>query len=57
MDVDDEVMPPIEETEEQPPAPQTFIPGVHKLGQDEVLEADDSVSRKNPQVLRVLVPS
>ena len=43
MDVDDEVMPPIEETEEQPPAPQTFIPGVHKLGQDEVLEADDSV--------------
>lgn len=43
MDVDDEVMPPIEETEEQPPAPQTFIPGVHKLGQDEILEADDSV--------------
>lgn len=43
MDVDDEVMPAIEESDEQPPAPETFIPGVHKLGQDEILEADDSV--------------
>lgn len=43
MDVDDEVMPPIEETEEKPPAPSVYIPGVHTLGKDEILEADDSV--------------
>ncbi|CAL1694149.1 unnamed protein product [Somion occarium] len=43
MDVDDQVLPPIEESEEQPPAPDTFIPGVHKLGKDEILEPDDSV--------------
>ncbi|KAI0361006.1 glutamate-rich WD repeat-containing protein [Trametes cingulata] len=43
MDVDDEVMPPIEESEEQPPAPDVFIPGVHHLGKDEILEPDDSV--------------
>ena len=43
MDVDDEVMPPIEESEEQPQAPEPFIPGVHKLGKDEILEPDDSV--------------
>lgn len=42
MDVD-EVLPPIEESEELPPAPQAFIPGTHVVGQDEVLEADDSV--------------
>ncbi|KAI0784936.1 glutamate-rich WD repeat-containing protein [Abortiporus biennis] len=43
MELDDEVLPPIEETEEKPPAPSTFIPGVHELGQDEVLEPDESV--------------
>ncbi|KAG5644595.1 hypothetical protein DXG03_008073 [Asterophora parasitica] len=42
MDVD-EVMPPIEESEEQAPAPEVFIPGTHILGKDEILEADDSV--------------
>ncbi|TCD62850.1 ribosome biosynthesis protein rrb1 [Steccherinum ochraceum] len=43
MEVDEEVLPPIEESEEKPPAPQTYIPGVHKLAEGEVLEADDSV--------------
>ncbi|KAG2154627.1 WD40-repeat-containing domain protein [Suillus clintonianus] len=42
MDVD-EVMPAIEESEEQPPAPEAFIPGMHVLGKDEILEPDDSV--------------
>ncbi|KAF5385166.1 hypothetical protein D9615_001342 [Tricholomella constricta] len=42
MDVDD-VLPAIEESEEQPPAPDVFIPGTHVLGKDEILEADDSV--------------
>ena len=43
MEVDEEVLPPIEESEEKPRAPDVFIPGVHQLGKDEVLEADDSV--------------
>ncbi|KAI1793164.1 glutamate-rich WD repeat containing [Ganoderma leucocontextum] len=43
MDIDDEVMPPIEESEEPPQAPEPFIPGVHKLGKDEILEPDESV--------------
>ncbi|TFK99724.1 WD40-repeat-containing domain protein [Pterulicium gracile] len=51
MDVDDEddedteVLPAMEDTEEQPDAnaTQTFIPGHHTLGPDEVLEPDDSV--------------
>jgi len=42
MDVD-EVMPAIEESDEPPLAPQVYIPGQHTLGEDEVLEADDSV--------------
>ncbi|KAG6862167.1 hypothetical protein C0995_004249 [Termitomyces sp. Mi166 len=42
MDID-EVMPPIEESEEPAPPPNVFIPGAHVLGKDEVLEADDSV--------------
>ncbi|PCH34052.1 glutamate-rich WD repeat-containing protein [Wolfiporia cocos MD-104 SS10] len=42
MDVD-EVLPAIEESEEAPAAPSTFIPGVHKLEKDEILEPDDSV--------------
>lgn len=42
MDVD-EVLPAIEESEEQPAAPEAFIPGTHKLGPDEILEPDDSV--------------
>ena len=43
MEVDDEVLPPIEESEEPPQAPEAFIPGVHKLGKDEILEPEDSV--------------
>ncbi|KAF8273981.1 WD40-repeat-containing domain protein [Lactarius quietus] len=43
MEVDDTVMPPIEESDEKPRAPNVFIPGVHTLGKDEILEADDSV--------------
>ncbi|KAJ7446420.1 WD40-repeat-containing domain protein [Mycena galericulata] len=43
MDVDEEVMPAIEESDEQPAAPDVFIPGKHKLGPDEILEADESV--------------
>ncbi len=42
MDVDD-VIPPIEETEEQPAQAEVFIPGRHTLGKDEILEPDDSV--------------
>ncbi|GLB35950.1 putative glutamate-rich WD [Lyophyllum shimeji] len=42
MDVDD-ALPAIEESEEQPPAPEAFIPGTHVLAKDEILEADDSV--------------
>jgi len=42
MDVD-EVMPAIEESEEQPPEPQAYIPGSHVLGKDEILEPDDTV--------------
>lgn len=42
MDVDDEVLPAIEEGDEQPPAPDVFIPGQHKLEEGEVLEADES---------------
>ena len=43
MDVDDQVVPPIEESDETPRAPNAFIPGLHTLGKDEVLEADESV--------------
>lgn len=43
MEVDEEVLPAIEESDEKPAAPDVFIPGVHELGKDEVLEADESV--------------
>ncbi|KAI9509533.1 glutamate-rich WD repeat-containing protein [Russula earlei] len=43
MDVDDQVVPPIEESDEKPRPPNVFIPGLHTLGKDEVLEADESV--------------
>lgn len=43
MDVDEEVMPAIEESDEQPVAPDVFIPGRHKLASGEILEPDDSV--------------
>ncbi|KAJ7751254.1 WD40-repeat-containing domain protein [Mycena maculata] len=43
MDVDEEVMPAIEESDEQPTAPDVFIAGKHKLGPDEILEADEAV--------------
>ncbi|KAL5519250.1 RRB1 [Sanghuangporus vaninii] len=43
MDVD-EVLPPIEESEEQQPEQKdVYIPGRHVLAKDEVLEPDDSV--------------
>jgi ribosome assembly protein RRB1 len=42
MDVD-EVLPAIEESEEQPTDLDVFIPGSRKLEKDEVLVADDSV--------------
>lgn len=42
MDID-EVMPAIEESDEQLPDPEAFIPGTHVLGKDEILEPDDSV--------------
>ncbi|KAI5121144.1 hypothetical protein M0805_007142 [Coniferiporia weirii] len=43
MDVD-QVLPPIEESEEQQPTRKdVFIPGTHVLGKDEILEPDDSV--------------
>ncbi|THH06342.1 hypothetical protein EW145_g4146 [Phellinidium pouzarii] len=43
MDVD-EVLPPIEESEEQESVQKDiFIPGRHVLGKDEILEPDDSV--------------
>ena len=39
----DQVLPAIEEEDAKPPAPRVYIPGIHSLGDDEVLEADDSV--------------
>ncbi|KAJ7596793.1 WD40-repeat-containing domain protein [Mycena floridula] len=43
MDVDDNILPAIEESDEQPAAPDVFIAGTHVLGHDEILEPDDSV--------------
>ncbi|KAI0322170.1 glutamate-rich WD repeat-containing protein [Amylostereum chailletii] len=43
MDVDDDVTPAIEESDEKHAAPSVFIPGVHTLGKDEILEPDESV--------------
>ena len=44
MDVDDGVIPPIEDSEEQQEQPEeAFIPGRYKLAKDEILEPDDSV--------------
>lgn len=43
MEVDEEVLPAIEESEEKPAAREVFIPGVHQLGKDEILEPDESV--------------
>lgn len=42
MDID-QVLPAIEEDDEQPPPTEVFIPGTDALGQGEILEADDSV--------------
>jgi ribosome assembly protein RRB1 len=42
MDVD-EVLPAIEESDEPAQTPSVFIPGIHVLGKDEILEPDDSV--------------
>jgi hypothetical protein len=43
MEVDDQVVPAVEESDEKPRPPNTFIPGLHTLGKDEILEADESV--------------
>jgi hypothetical protein len=43
MEVDDQVVPAIEESDEKPRPPNAFIPGLHTLGKDEILEADESV--------------
>jgi ribosome assembly protein RRB1 len=43
MEVDEEVMPAIEEEDDAPAPTNAFIPGLHTLGKDEILEADDSV--------------
>ena len=43
MEVDDQVVPAIEESDEKPRPPKAFIPGLHTLGKDEILEADESV--------------
>ena len=43
MEVDDQVVPAIEESDEKPLPPNVFIPGLHALGKDEILEADESV--------------
>jgi len=39
----DQILPAIEESDEPPLAPNIFIPGIHILGKDEILEPDDSV--------------
>ena len=42
MEVDDDVLPAIEESEEAPAVQKAFIPGRHTLEKDEVLEPDNS---------------
>lgn len=42
MEVDEEVTQAVEDEDEAPPAPDVYLPG-HKLAEDEVLEADQSV--------------
>lgn len=42
MDID-EVLPAVEDSEEQPHRLEAFLPGTHTLANDEVLEPDDSV--------------
>ena len=41
MDID--VTPAVEDTDEPPPQQKAWVPGLHTLGDDEVLEADESV--------------
>lgn len=43
MDVDTEVLPAIEESDELPPSSELYLPGRHILAKDEILEPDDSV--------------
>lgn len=43
MQIDDNILPAIEESDEKPAAKDVFIPGRHVLAPDEVLEADESV--------------
>ena len=41
MDID-EVIPAMEDSEEKPAPPRAYVPGLHTLEKDEVLEADES---------------
>lgn len=43
MEVDGEIQPAPEDEDGPPPEDDVFIPGIHELGKDEVLEADQSV--------------
>ena len=43
MDIEDEVLPAIEEQEEPAPQKNTYLPGTYVLSEDEVLEPDMSV--------------
>lgn len=43
LDLEDDVLPAVEEEDEEEPQDNVYLPGTHALGQDEVLEADQSV--------------
>lgn len=43
MEVDEDVTQAAEDQDEAPAAPDVYLPGSHKLAEDEVLEADQSV--------------
>ena len=43
LDLEDEVLPAVEEEEEVPPTESVYLPGSHVLEKDEVLEPDQSV--------------
>lgn len=43
LDLEDDVLPAVEEEDEEEPQDNVFIPGTHTLAEDEVLEPDQSV--------------
>jgi ribosome assembly protein RRB1 len=43
LDLDDEVLPAVEEEDEAPPTESVYLPGSHVLEKDEILEPDQSV--------------